>query len=494
MTPALEKSAVETDTSHVQEDAVEYYIAPSEDARVRRRIDWFIMPAMVIVFFFQFLDKQTINYASVFGLSKTLHLSGQDFSWAVSLFYFGQLTAQFPSAYFVSRLPVTRVVGVSICAWGAAEMCIAASPNFAGLAATRFFLGLCEGAASPGFVIITSNWYKRAEHPVRVAWWQSCSGLSQILGAVIMYLVGRASGLALENWRVMFLICGGATIVAGVSFALFMPKNTTTAWFLKPQDRIIATERLALDRATLDRSQFNAAQVKEALMDVQTWLLFCMGLFICIPSPILKFSSLVISGFGFDKFQTMLVGLPGGALQIITIWTAAIGMRHTHNKRWLWGILLTCVPFLGVILLMTLPKSAGWGIVVSTWLAACSSSLMVVSLSLAASNVKGNTKKSTVSAIFFIAYCTGCIAGPQLWQAEDAPRYMKGLISSVVSWVLLIMTYTTYYFVMTRENARRDRLAAAVIVDEKVDASAQLGVATDSDMTDREDLKFRYTV
>ncbi|KAK4927164.1 hypothetical protein LTR49_006080 [Elasticomyces elasticus] len=291
-----------------------------------------------------------------------------------------------------------------------------------------------------------------------------------------MYLVGRASGLALENWRVMFLICGGATIVAGVSFALFMPKNTTTAWFLKPQDRIIATERLALDRATLDRSQFNAAQVKEALMDVQTWLLF------------------FISGFGFDKFQTMLVGLPGGALQIITIWTAALGMRHTHNKRWLWGILLTCVPFLGVILLMTLPKSAGWGIVVSTWLAACSSSLMVVSLSLAASNVKGNTKKSTVSAIFFIAYCTGCIAGPQLWQAEDAPRYMKGLISSVVSWVLLIMTYTTYYFVMTRENARRDRLAAAVIVDEKVDASAQLGVATDSDMTDREDLKFRYTV
>lgn len=104
----------------------------------------------------------------------------------------------------------------------------------------------------------------------------------------------------------------------------------------------------------------------------------------------------------------MLVGLPSGALQIITIWTAALGMRYTKNKRWLFGILLSCVPLLGSILLLSMPASAGWGIVVSTWLAACSSSLIVVSLSIVASNVKGNTKKSVVSGVFFVAYCTGC--------------------------------------------------------------------------------------
>ena len=272
----------------MDEAAVVYHIDAAEEARVRRRIDYFIMPAMVMVFFFQFLDKQTINYASVFGLSDSLDLSGSDFSWAVSLFYFGQLASQYPSAYFISRFPVVKVVSLTIVLWGSMEMCLAAPKNSAGLSAVRFFLGFCEGASAPGFVVITSNFYKRKEHPIRVAWWQSCSGLSQIIGALVMYGIGQADSLALENWRVMFLICGGATITAGIVYALVMPRDTSTAWFLKPDDRKLATERLALDRATRDKSSFDIRQVKEAFMDVQTWLLFCMGLFICIPSPILK--------------------------------------------------------------------------------------------------------------------------------------------------------------------------------------------------------------
>lgn len=53
--------------------------------------------------------------------------------------------------------------------WGICEMCFAASTNFGGIATARFFLGFCEGAVSPGFVVITSNWYKRQEHAIRIA-------------------------------------------------------------------------------------------------------------------------------------------------------------------------------------------------------------------------------------------------------------------------------------------------------------------------------------
>lgn len=60
------------------------------------------------------LDKQTINYASVFGLQKDLHVSGFDFSWAVTIFYFGQLCSQFPSAYFIGRFKVPTIVGVTM--------------------------------------------------------------------------------------------------------------------------------------------------------------------------------------------------------------------------------------------------------------------------------------------------------------------------------------------------------------------------------------------
>ena len=145
---------------------------------------------------------------------------------------------------------------------------------------------------------------------------------------------------------------------------------------------------------------------------------------------------------------------------------------------------------------MSIPKSEKWGIVISTWLAACSSSLMVITTSMIATNVKGNTKKSTVSAVFFIGYSVGCISGPQLWQAEDAPRYIKGCISSLVSWVLLIVTFAVYYFYLKRENKQRVALLLANTEETVADGKTEdhMGVEIDSDLTDRQDLKFLYTL
>ncbi len=60
------------------------------------------------------LDKQTINYATVFGLNADLKLTGDNFSWVVTVFYFGQLTSEFPASYLMSRFPVTQVVGVTM--------------------------------------------------------------------------------------------------------------------------------------------------------------------------------------------------------------------------------------------------------------------------------------------------------------------------------------------------------------------------------------------
>ena len=129
--------------SSLQQDAsnaVEYHIDQVEVRRFRRRIDWLIMPALVIVFFRRFLDKQAVNYALVFGLDKTLHLTDLVLSSAVSLFHVGQSASQYPFAYFVSRWLVIRVVSCAITAYRTVEMCIAVSNNFHGLAATTFFL------------------------------------------------------------------------------------------------------------------------------------------------------------------------------------------------------------------------------------------------------------------------------------------------------------------------------------------------------------------
>lgn len=112
-------------------------------------------------------------------------------------------------------------------------------------------------------------------------------GVSQIVGALMMYGIGQGN-FALQVWRVMFLICGGLTVACGIAFVILMPKDAASAWFLNDHEKKIAIDRLIVDRASHDRSDFNIQQAKEALTDPRTLMYAAMALFITIPTAIVK--------------------------------------------------------------------------------------------------------------------------------------------------------------------------------------------------------------
>jgi ACS family allantoate permease-like MFS transporter len=243
------------------------------------------------------LDKQAIGFAAVFNLQKDLGMAATEYSWAISLFYFGQFVAEFIFIYVMSRLPVTRTVGISIIIWGGVAACLAAPSNFAGFGAVRFMLGFCEGAVSPAFVIITSTWYKRSEHPIRIAAWISCNGVAQIVGALMMYGIGLAQNVALTNWRIMFLVCGGGTIAAGIAFVVFMPLGPETAWFLTESERLVAVQRLAADRLNKEQSTFKTGQMLEAFKDPKVYIFCLFAFFGTMAGPVLKVGAPLLLNF-----------------------------------------------------------------------------------------------------------------------------------------------------------------------------------------------------
>ncbi|KEF61350.1 uncharacterized protein A1O9_02916 [Exophiala aquamarina CBS 119918] len=268
-----------------------YAVDQLEQKKVVCKLDRVLLPLMAFI-----ISSNSINYAAVFGFRTDLKLTGSEFSWAVSLFYFGRLCAQYTAAYLLSRMRITHFVGIAIVLWGGVEMCLGTVHSFKGLAAVRFLLGFFEGAVSPAFVIITSNWYCRREHPVRVAY---------------------------------------------VGFILLHPE-----FFL-----LLTTERVALDRTTRDHTNFDCLQAREAFTDYRTLLYGLIALTIIMPTAIVKFSPIVIQGFGFSKFQTMLVGLLGGALAFILVWVGPLVPLYYPNARCFTGMFLAFCPMLGSLLL-----------------------------------------------------------------------------------------------------------------------------------------------
>jgi MFS transporter, ACS family, allantoate permease len=104
----------------------------------------------------------------------------------------------------------------------------------------------------------------------------------------MMYGVGLADDMLLENWRVMFLICGGGTICAGIIWLTFMPSGPSTAWFLTEEERDIAVRRLAVDHISREQTNFKTSQMWEALKDYRSWFFFIFAFLDTMPSPVIK--------------------------------------------------------------------------------------------------------------------------------------------------------------------------------------------------------------
>ncbi|KAK5713747.1 hypothetical protein LTR17_017514 [Elasticomyces elasticus] len=134
-------------------------IDPEEARKVLRKIDWHILPLLCGTYLMQYLDKSSINFASVFHLQEGTHLHGQQYAWLSSIFYFGYLVAQYPAGYAMQRLPIAKFIGVTILTWGMLIITTPACKNFAGIATNRFLLGVTEAVVNPGFVLVLSSWY-----------------------------------------------------------------------------------------------------------------------------------------------------------------------------------------------------------------------------------------------------------------------------------------------------------------------------------------------
>ncbi len=122
-----------------------------------------------------------------------------------------------------------------------------------------------------------------------------------------------------------------------------------------------------------------------------------------------------------------------------------------------------------------------------------------ITISLGASNVAGETKKSFMAAAVFVAYCVGNIVGPQMIHSQQKgdhyPDLWTGLIiwyvisvyhqlcANIFSYCITILCASVLSVLWFRENRRRAGLG--------LNESDRDRLAF-KDLTDKENLHFRY--
>ncbi|KIW18933.1 hypothetical protein PV08_03222 [Exophiala spinifera] len=435
-------------------------LTPENNSRVLRRIDLFVLPVVLGIYFLQALDKATLAYGSVFGLVEDAHLHGHQYSWLGSVVYLAQLVAQPIIAYMLVKLPLGKFLAIIVLLWGIALSAMPAAHNFGGLLVCRLFLGIFEAGVAPAFIALTQMWWRRREQPVRLGAWYAMNGITNIFGSLLTYGIGHIDSPHLKPYQIIFLFFGLITIAYSAVVWFFLPDSPVSARFLHGEDRLVAIERLRANNQGVEGNEWKWSHVKEAAMDLKTWLWAAMMFSISVPSGgVSTFGPLIIKNFGFNRFQTILLNMPFGAVQLI----ATMGGAWVATKiKWKSPVLafLSLPPIAGCVMLLHLPRgpSEKGPLLVAYYLISVYPGITPLIYSWSAGNTAGETKKKTVTGLLFVFQCAGNVLGPNLYTTGEAPLYHRGLLSNLALFVVLIGLYAVqvvYLMMLNKKHAQK---------------------------------------
>ncbi|EGN95575.1 hypothetical protein SERLA73DRAFT_186666 [Serpula lacrymans var. lacrymans S7.3] len=432
------------------------HLSTEEALRIRRKIDWHIMPFMCIMYLITFMDKTTLGEAAVLGILPGAHLNATQFNWLGTIFYFSYLIFQYPQNLALQRFPVGKWMSINIFLWAVILLCHAACTSFGGLFAVRFLLGVCEGAITPGFMIVTSMFYTREEQTRRVGYWFLMNGIAVIVLGFLSFGVLHIDTGKFLPWQWLMIITGALTLVVSVAFWFLFPDSPTTAWFLTPEERAAAVERIKVNQTGLENKHFKLDQFTETLTDPRTWLLAFFAAVSNVVNSLTNQRQLIVAQFGFSDIQTTLLGCVDGVVEIIAIYVGVTLASQWFIGRAYAGVLMYIPAILGAILVNTLPSGNKIGLLFSYWVSIFAIAPFAIFLGWVSSITSGHTKRITTNGIVLCAYAIGNAVGQFMWKAQYQPRNHVpwAVIASCNFASAIAMVILRFWFVW--DNKRRD--------------------------------------
>ncbi|OJJ68097.1 hypothetical protein ASPBRDRAFT_58147 [Aspergillus brasiliensis CBS 101740] len=433
-------------------------MTPEVEKRLLRKIDWILIPMLLLTATLGAVDKVALSTAAIYGLEEDLHLVGQDYSWAGSILSIGSIVGMWPSSFLVQRLPSAKYLSSCSLGWSCMALLIPACKNWSGLMAIRFFMGCLEAIIVPSISLIVAGFYKKSEQPPRNA--IVFAAFSSVINGFLSWLVGHIPDSApLAIWQYLYLIVGSISALWSIIAIIFLPDSPMNAFFLTDRDKYYAVQRLAENRTGIINKEWKWNQALEAAIDPKTWILFFFNIAINIPNGgLTTFSGIIIDNLGFSAVNTSLLNMPTGIMSTLAAFVFSWLAARWTGRRCLVTMIACCLPIIGSALVYSLPRTNIGGQMVGIYLLYTYFGPYVVvdqpGISMAQANTAGHTKKTVQYSILYIGYAVGNLIGPQTFRANQAPAYTGGFIAMLICYCICVALMAVYWLVVVKLNRR----------------------------------------
>ncbi|KAF4973355.1 hypothetical protein FSARC_333 [Fusarium sarcochroum] len=448
-------------------DAIEW--TEEEEKKLVRKVDFLLMPLLILGFFALQLDRGNIGNALTDNFFQDVGITQNQFNVGQQLLSLGIILLEIPSNLVLYRVGPTLWIGGQIIAWGFVATFQAFQKGLGPFMATRLLLGLCEAGFIPAALFTMTRWYKRNEISRRYSWFFIGNMTAAAMTGIIAYGILHMRGVAgLAGWQWLFIIEGIFTILVGIAFLLTFPDQVIkpvsilkVRYFTERESQILYQRVLRDDPSKAQVGQH--VTMKEIKSALTNWrLLPHIGFTICGLAPASAFGSyapsLVVS-FGFERLQS-------NALVSIGFWSLLV-------TNLLWGYASDKMGVRGPLVVLGFILGLGFNIGNRILVESTNSNLKFAMLTLSLAfawpwhavngswlslNAKSPGERSITLAIHIMAANCSGIVGKQLFRSEDAPHYPQGFTIIVgltaAGVVLSSIANLQYYFSNGRKLTR----------------------------------------
>ncbi|KAM0216343.1 hypothetical protein ACHAQI_002762 [Fusarium lateritium] len=414
-----------------------------EEAQLVRKMDFTIMPLLVLGFFALQLDRGNIGNALTDFFLSDVGITQSQFNVGQQLLSAGIVLLEIPSNFILYRLGPARWIGSQIIAWGLVATFQAFQKGLGAFLSTRLLLGLCEAGFIPAGLYTITRWYKRDETSKRFSIYFLGNGVASACTGLIAYGILHMRGIGgLGGWQWLFIIEGIFTILVGILFILFFPDSPFNPVSIfkfsvfTEREKHILTKRILADDPTKIHVKPNVT--KEEFRNVMTnWKLIphvLLTITALAPATTMSsYSPSLVRSFGYERLKSNALVSIGSWAFVVTNLIADRVMVFSPDGSTRFALL-------------TLTHACGW-----QW--------HPLNGSWMALNAGSAGERSITMAILIMSANTSGIIGSQLFQEHDAPLYKTGwtaiMALASVGLVMAIIANLQYYFLNGRRISRK---------------------------------------
>ncbi|KAI1843180.1 hypothetical protein JX266_010707 [Neoarthrinium moseri] len=444
--------------------------AAEAEKRLVRKIDLRILPFVLVIYICNYLDRNSITQARLYGMQKDTGTNGTLWNTAISIFSAGYIAMQLPSPMIMSKLPPSLFLPCCMILWAIVSGCTAATNSPASLFAVRFFLGIVEAPFFPGAIYFLSCWYTKREIGIRMALLVSGIVLSNAFAGLLSaaILSGMDGRTSLASWRWLFIIEGLMTIAVALVAMAFLPNYPATTKWLTEEEKTIAQARLLKDMGAEDATEEEDTSLMRglsaAVKDYRVWIFACMQMATTASISYSHFFPTLIKELGFsDNLLVLLLTSPPYLLAFF--WSIGFSWHADRSQKRsphasismstaiMATIVLIAVPYKyqWVRYAFTFPLTAGIFGVYSTTYAWLSSTI-----------VMPRTKRAAAIGLANLCANVASLYGNYFWLDEYEPTFQVSWGILLAFQVLGLGCILSLRFLLKRSNRQFEELSSRV--------------------------------